>query len=92
MTDDNANVVKFPTPTPAITVVGGLSVLGAGLFSMGISRKSVLQYETAIRANKFLVIGNGTEEEVVKAHDIIETTNVTDCALHAAAWQDQCAL
>ena len=73
-------------------VVGGLSVLGAGLFSMGISRKSVLQYETAIRANNFLVIGCGTEEEVVRAHDIIETTNITDCALHAPAWQDQCAL
>jgi uncharacterized membrane protein len=73
-------------------LVGGLSILGAGLFSLGISQKSVLQYETAIRANKFLLIGYGTEGDVIKAHEIIETTNVTDCALHAAAWEDQCSI
>ena len=74
------------------SVVGGLSVLGVGLYSLGIPRKSVRQYETAVKDDKFLVIAYGTEEEVVKAHDIIEATNVTDCALHAAAWEDQCPI
>ncbi len=36
--------------------VGGLSALGAGLFSLGIPRNSVLQYETSIVAGKFVLI------------------------------------
>ena len=37
--------------------VGGLSALGAELFSIGIPKDSVLQYETAIKSDKFLIIG-----------------------------------
>ena len=47
-------------------VVGGLSALGAGLFSMGIPRDSMLQYETAIKAGKFVVIAHGSEADAVK--------------------------
>jgi hypothetical protein len=35
-------------------VVGGLSALGAGLFSIGIPKDSVVKYETAVKADKFL--------------------------------------
>src|SRR6266705_350597 len=41
-------------------VVGGLSVLGAALYSSGIPKDSVVTYETAIRADKFLLVGHGT--------------------------------
>jgi hypothetical protein len=51
--------------------VGGLSALGAGLFSIGIPKDSVLKYETALKANKFLVIAHGTTLELAKARDII---------------------
>jgi uncharacterized membrane protein len=33
-------------------VVGGLSALGAALFSMGIPKDSVLKYETALKSDK----------------------------------------
>ena len=45
-------------------VVGGLSALGAGLCSIGIPKDSIISYETAIRADKFLVIAHGTPDEV----------------------------
>ncbi len=55
-------------------VVGGVSVLGAALYSIGIPKDSVLRYETAIKVNKYLLVAHGTEAEVTKAKDILATT------------------
>src|SRR5271156_5233656 len=40
-------------------VVGGLSALGAALYSLGIPKDSVLQYETELKADSFLVMARG---------------------------------
>jgi len=53
-------------------VVGGLSVVGAGLFSIGIPKDSILKYETAIKADQFLVVAHGTAEEAEQARKILE--------------------
>src|ERR1700691_1625141 len=45
-------------------VVGGLSALGAGLFSIGIPKDSIIEYETQLKAGKFVVIAHGSVEEV----------------------------
>jgi hypothetical protein len=63
-------------------VFGGLSALGAGLYSLGIPRDSVLNYETAIKADQFLLIAHGTAEEVKKAREIITTTKTVEIAVH----------
>ncbi|HZC22302.1 MAG TPA: general stress protein [Candidatus Binatia bacterium] len=55
-------------------VVGGLSALGAGLASIGIPKNSVLKYETAIKAGKFVLVAHGTAEEVAKARDLLKTS------------------
>ncbi len=55
-------------------VVGGLSAIGAGLFSLGIPKNSILQYETAIKTGKFVVIAHGTAQEVARAREIIKNT------------------
>ena len=47
--------------------IGGLSALGAGLFSIGIPKDSVIQYEAAVKNDKFLLVVNGTAAEVAKA-------------------------
>jgi len=47
-------------------VVGGLSALGAGLYSIGIPKDSIMEYETALKSDKFLVIAHGTAEEVAQ--------------------------
>ncbi len=64
------------------TIYGGLSALGAGLASIGIPKNSVLDYETALKADKFLVIAHGTREEVAKARDILGRTNATSTHRH----------
>ena len=53
------------------TVVGGMSALGAGLYRIGIPKDSVLNYETQIKAGKFVVIAHGTRDEVAKSKTIL---------------------
>lgn len=55
-------------------VVGGLSAVGAGLFSMGIPKNTVVKYETSIKAGKFVLVAHGTADEVSKAREILNTS------------------
>ena len=64
-------------------VVGGLSVLGAGLYSIGIPKDSILQYETAVKADKFLLVVHGTAEETSKAKEILSKTKPSEVAEHS---------
>ena len=48
-------------------VVGGLSAIGAGLASMEIPRDSIVRYETALKAGKFVLIAHGTAEAAALA-------------------------
>lgn len=64
-------------------LVGGLSALGAGLYSIGIPKDSVVQYETAIRTDQFLLIANGTAAEVAAAKEIIATTHPVSYSSHS---------
>ena len=69
-------------------VVGGLSALGAGLFSIGIPKDSVVKYETALKSDKFLLLAHGTVDEVAKARDILQTTNPIQVAVHGAQLEE----
>jgi hypothetical protein len=64
-------------------VVGGLSALGAGLYSLGIPKNSVVTYEISIKAGKFVLVAHETSAEVAKARDILKTSDaerVDSCA------------
>ena len=63
-------------------VVGGLSALGAGLYSIGIPKDSILNYETAIRSDKFLVVAHGTPDDVTRAQQILSETSSSEAQLH----------
>ena len=64
--------------------MGGLSALGAGLYGIGIPKDSVIQYETAIKSDKFLVIAHGTADEVAKAKEILDPLDKVEVAVHYA--------
>jgi hypothetical protein len=66
-------------------IAGGLSAIGGGLVSLGIPRNSVLQYETAIKAGKFLVIVHGTPEEAARARKVFRTAGAAALDLHQPA-------
>jgi len=54
-------------------VVGGLGVIGAALTSIGVPKDSVLRYETAIKADGFLVMAHGPSAEMAGAKAILGT-------------------
>jgi len=56
-------------------VVGGVSAIGAGLYSLGIPKNSILQYETALKTGKFVIIASGTDAETATAREIIRRAN-----------------
>ena len=69
--------------------MGGVSALGAGLYSIGIPKDSVLKYESALKTDKYVLVVHGVEDEVIGARRIITTTEAAEVALHAAERADQ---
>ena len=64
--------------------VGALGALGAGLYSIGIPKDSIVKYEAALKTDQFVLIVHGTAAEVTNAKKIItETTHPAQCALHS---------
>jgi hypothetical protein len=63
-------------------VVGGVSALGAGLFSLGIPKDSILKYEASVKAGKFLLIAHGTADEVQHARDILQNSGAEQINVH----------
>ena len=63
-------------------VVGGLSALGAGLYSIGIPKDSALKYESSIKAGKFLLIAHGTAEEAEAARRTLANTGAEELNVH----------
>ncbi len=64
-------------------VVGGLSALGAALFGIGIPRDSVIKYESAVKADNFLVMAHGTAGETARAKEILAAAGPSQLELHA---------
>jgi hypothetical protein len=54
---------------------GGLSALSAGLIITGIPKKAALEYETAIRMDKFLIVVHGTPAAIGNAKDALHRTH-----------------
>jgi len=50
---------------------GSLSAVGAALYSIGIPKDTIIEYETAVKANGFLVMVQGSAEDMVRARAIV---------------------
>lgn len=61
-------------------VVGGLSALGAALIQLGIPQDDVVKYETALKADKYLLVVHGTAEDVEKVRSVLTPTPVWETA------------
>lgn len=63
-------------------VKGGRTAIGAGLISMGITRDSVLENESALGAGKIIVMFHGTAAESIWARDILNNEGAESCFEH----------
>jgi hypothetical protein len=64
-------------------VVGGVSAIGAGLYGIGIPKDSIVQYELAIKTDKFLLMVHGAATDVKKAREVIESTQPVSVTVHS---------
>jgi uncharacterized membrane protein len=64
-------------------MTGGLSALGAALYSIGIPKNSVLEYESDVKADGFLVMAHGTSEEMTRARSLLAGTGASRVDLHS---------
>ena len=74
-------VVVGGTFVPAIVgalegavVGGGISALGAGFYNIGVPQNSIVDYEIAVKGDRFVVIVHGNSDEVAKAKAILESS------------------
>jgi len=56
-------------------MVGGLSAIGAALYSIGIPKDSVVQYDEELKADGFLVMARGSAAEMLRAKEVLYSTN-----------------
>ncbi len=60
----------------------GLSALATGFCSMGFSRSSILQYESALKADKFVVVAQGYPLIAARARELINGTQPEMLEVH----------
>ena len=75
-------VVWIVAALEGAAVTGGITALGAGLYSIGIPKNSILQYETQVKNGKLLLVAHGTAEEVKRAKDLLDQTEATSSTIH----------
>jgi uncharacterized membrane protein len=66
-------------------VVGGLSALAGALMAIGVPKDSVLRYETALKANKFLLVVHGDGAAILRAHEVLKLSGAASVDHHRAA-------
>ena len=65
-------------------VVGGVSALAGALMSIGIPKDSVLRYETALKANQFMLIVHGDKQEISRAQEVLDSSGPSSFERHPA--------
>jgi hypothetical protein len=65
-------------------VVGGFSVLAAGLYGLGVPKNRIPRYESIIQADKVLLVAHDTAEELIKAKDILRSSHPVEVDIHFA--------
>ena len=70
-------------------VVGGVSALGAALYSIGIPKDTAIAYESAVKADGFLVMAHGSAEEVERAKKVLEPLQPSRMDVHEGSAAEQ---
>jgi hypothetical protein len=75
----------FVLGTLAAAKIGGLlnaimfgdaNALAGAMSALGIPKKSVTRYETALNANEFILVAHGDEQDVCRVGELIETSGL----------------
>ena len=63
-------------------LVGGVSALGAALYSIGIPKDSVIQYQESVKADGYLIVGHGSADAMARCKVILDANNPARIDVH----------
>jgi hypothetical protein len=63
-------------------LLGGLSAAGAGLFSLGIPKDSVLKYDVALKSDKYLLLFHGSPDAAINVERLLSNSDHTSLDIH----------
>ncbi len=66
-------------------LTGGLSALGAALFSIGIPQNTVIDYEEEIKADGFIMLMEGTPQEIEQARALLGQSQAKQIDTHSCS-------
>jgi hypothetical protein len=61
-----------------------LSVISAGLYSLGIPIGAILRHESSLQTDKVLLLADGAATELIRAKDILRSSRPEEMHLHFA--------
>ncbi|BCF93113.1 MULTISPECIES: general stress protein [Paraburkholderia] len=67
-------VAALVSAVEGAVIGGGVTVLGAALAHIGVPKNDVVKYETVVKADGFVLIAHGTEEDIERAKTILDET------------------
>ncbi|MYM73910.1 DUF1269 domain-containing protein [Rugamonas sp. FT107W] len=62
--------------------VGGASALVGALTALGVPKNSVLRYETALKAGKFMLVVHGDAQDLKRAAELLKTSGYASLDEH----------
>lgn len=73
-------------------LVGGISALAGALMSLGIPRNSVLRYETALKADNFMLVVHGDAQEIERARGLLKASGLSSFDHHRVGQETETSL
>jgi len=73
-------------------LVGGLSALAGALMSLGIPKNSVLRYETALKADNFMLVVHGDAQEIERARGLLKASGLSSFDHHRVGQEVETSL
>lgn len=73
-------------------LVGGLSALAGALVSLGIPKNSVLRYETALKADNFMLVVHGDAQEIERARGLLKASGLSSFDHHRVGQEVETSL
>jgi hypothetical protein len=74
--------VAISSAVEGAVTLGVLGALGAALFSIGIPHNSVLQYDQALKADRFLIVGHGQAAAMDRAKSLLKDSGPMQLDIH----------
>lgn len=75
-------VANLATAASGAAVGGGIGAIAAALSGVGVPDDAIPQYESALKADRYLIVVHGTTNDVETAKAILDTTDATQVDLH----------